>query len=217
MIATPNKDEAFVTAPNTAAPAGQPAAVTIRPATEADMDAIAAIYRHHVLHGTATFETEAPSAEDMRQRRTAILGRGLPYLVAEGADGSVIGYAYAGAYRPRPAYRNTLENSVYIKEEARGRGIGRRLLRALIEECTVLGYRQMVAVIGDSANEASIRLHRAFGFELTGTLRSVGRKHGRWLDTVLMQKALGDGDGSAPAAEQLPGDGLPGPHGQEPR
>ena len=165
------------------------------------MDAIAVIYRHHVLHGTATFETEPPTVEDMRQRRAAILERGLPYLVAEGTDGRVLGYAYAGAYRPRIAYRNTLENSVYISEEARGSGIGRRLLATLIDECTALGYRQMVAVIGDSANEASIRLHRAFGFELTGTLRSVGRKHGRWLDTVLMQKALGAGDTAAPVTE----------------
>ena len=177
------------------------AEVAVRPAQEADMDAVAAIYRHHVMHGTATFETEAPTAEEMRLRRAAILERGLPYLVAESTDGRMLGYAYVGAYRPRPAYRNTLENSVYISEEARGQGIGRRLLEALIGECIALGYRQMVAVIGDSANEASIRLHRAFGFELTGTLRSVGRKHGRWLDTVLMQKALGDGDRTAPATE----------------
>jgi L-amino acid N-acyltransferase YncA len=177
------------------------AEVAIRAATEADMDPIAAIYRHHVLHGTATFETEPPTADEMRKRRVATTERGLPYLVAEGSDGHVLGYAYVGAYRPRIAYRNTLENSVYISEEARGRGIGRSLLEALIEECTALGYRQMVAVIGDSANEASIRLHTALGFKPTGTLRSVGRKHGRWLDTVLMQKALGDGDGTAPAAE----------------
>jgi L-amino acid N-acyltransferase YncA len=165
------------------------------------MDDAVAIYRHHVLHGTATFETEAPTAEDMRQRRIAMTERGLPYLVAEDTDGRVLGYAYAGAYRPRPAYRNTLENSVYISEEARGRGIGRRLLEALIKECAALGYRQMVAVIGDSANEASIRLHKALGFQPIGTLRSVGRKHGRWLDTVLMQLALGNGDLAAPEVE----------------
>lgn len=187
--------------PNTAAPAKQPAEVTIRPAGEADMDAIAVIYRHHVLHGTATFETEAPTTEDMRQRRIDITERGLPYLVAEDTDGRVLGYAYAGAYRPRPAYRNTLENSVYIREEARGRAIGRRLLEVLIRECAALGYRQMVAVIGDSANEASIRLHRALGFEPIGILRSVGRKHGRWLDTVLMQLTLGQGDQTAPERE----------------
>ncbi|WP_019460595.1 GNAT family N-acetyltransferase [Roseomonas sp. B5] len=185
----------------TTALTNQPAEVTIRPAREADMDAVATIYRHHVLHGTATFETEAPTAEDMRQRRIAITERGLPYLVAEDTDCRVLGYAYAGAYRPRPAYRNTLENSVYISEEARGRGIGRRLLEALIQECAALGYRQMVAVIGDSANEASIRLHKAFGFQPIGTLRSVGRKHGRWLDTVLMQLALGEGDETAPEVE----------------
>nr|WP_235035333.1 GNAT family N-acetyltransferase [Roseomonas sp. 18066] len=173
----------------------------IRPATEADMGAVAAIYRHHVLHGTATFETDAPTAEDMRQRRAAIAERGLPYLVAEGSEGRVLGYAYAGAYRPRPAYRNTLENSVYISEEARGHGIGRRLLEALIQQCSDLGYRQMVVVIGDSANEVSVRLHRAVGFEHTGVLRSVGRKHGRWLDTVLMQLALGDGDTAPPVTE----------------
>ncbi|HWX49974.1 MAG TPA: GNAT family N-acetyltransferase [Roseomonas sp.] len=177
------------------------AEVTIRPATEADMDAIAAIYRHHVLHGTATFETEPPTAEEMRQRRAGIVERGLPYLVAEDTDGHVLGYAYAGAYRPRPAYRNTLENSVYISEEARGRGIGHRLLDALIQKCAALGCRQMVAVIGDSANEASIRLHKAIGFQPIGTLRSVGRKHGRWLDTVLMQLELGDGDRTDPLVE----------------
>ncbi|ONG55935.1 GNAT family N-acetyltransferase [Pseudoroseomonas deserti] len=186
---------------NTAVPAKQPAEVTVRPALDADMDAVAAIYRHHVLHGTATFETEPPTAEDMRQRRIAIAERGLPYLMAEDANGRVLGYAYAGAYRPRPAYRNTLENSVYISEEARGHGIGRRLLEALIQECAALGYRQMVAVIGDSANEASIRLHKALKFQPIGTLRSVGRKHGRWLDTVLMQLALGDGDKTSPEVE----------------
>jgi L-amino acid N-acyltransferase YncA len=175
--------------------------VRIRPSSEADMSAIATIYRHHVLHGTATFETEPPTAEEMRQRRAAITECGLPYLVAEATGGAVLGYAYAGAYRPRIAYRHTLENSVYIGEEARGQGIGRRLLEALIQECTALGYRQMVAVIGDSGNEASIRLHRTLGFELTGTLRSVGRKHGRWLDTVLMQLSLGDSDRTAPAIE----------------
>jgi phosphinothricin acetyltransferase len=186
---------------NTAIPAKQPADVAIRPAIDADMGAVAAIYRHHVLHGTATFETEPPTAEEMRQRRIAISERGLPYLVAEDRDGRVLGYAYAGAYRPRPAYRNTLENSVYISEESRGHGIGRRLLEALIKKCAALGYRQMVAVIGDSANEASIRLHKALGFQPIGTLRSVGRKHGRWLDTVLMQLALGDGDRTGPEAE----------------
>jgi L-amino acid N-acyltransferase YncA len=185
---------------NSAAPATPPAAVIIRPATEADMDAVATIYRHHVLHGTATFETEPPTTDEMRQRRAAITKRGLPYLVAEGG-GRVLGYAYAGAYRPRPAYRNTLENSVYISEEASGRGIGSRLLEALIQQCTALGYRQMVAVIGDSANEASIRLHKAFGFEPIGTLRSVGRKQGCWLDIVLMQLALGDSDRTDPAVD----------------
>lgn len=174
--------------------------LVIRPATDAGMDAVAAICAHHVLHGTGTFESEPPAPEEMRRRRAEVPGRGLPYLVAEAAGGgAVLGYAYASAYRPRAAYRNTVENSVYIRHDMVGRAIGRRLLQALIAECEALGLRQMVAVAGDSANLASIRLHEALGFRLVGALRAVGRKHGRWLDTVLLQRPLGDADATPPA------------------
>jgi len=177
------------------------AAISIRPATEGDMDAVAAIYGHYVLRGTGTFETEPPPAEEMRRRRGDVLARGLPYLVAESPDGTVMGYAYATAYRPRAAYGNTVENSVYIRQDMVGRGVGRMLLQALIAGCQGLGFRQMVAVVGDSANVASIRLHEALGFRLVGTLRSVGRKHGRWLDTVLLQLPLGEGDETPPTRD----------------
>ncbi|MBX6742140.1 MAG: N-acetyltransferase [Acetobacteraceae bacterium] len=180
-------------------PAGPLSAIRIRPSTEDDVGAIAAIYGHHVLHGTGSFETEPPEVEEMRRRRADILVRGLPYLVAEGEGGAVLGYAYASAYRPRAAYRNTVEDSVYVRHDAIGRGIGRLLLAELIARCEARGLRQMVAVVGDSANLASVRLHQAFGFRLVGTLTSVGRKHGRWLDTVLLQRPLGEGDGTAPA------------------
>lgn len=176
------------------------AVAVIRSATEADMGAVAEIYAHHVLHGTASFETEPPPLEEMRRRRADVLERGLPYLAAEAPDGTIIGYAYATAYRPRPAYRNTVENSVYVRQDMVGRGVGRALLQALIAECEGRGFRQMVAVVGDSANLASIRLHEALGFRLVGTLRSVGRKHGRWLDTVLLQRPLGDAD-ATPVAD----------------
>ncbi|MCO6416096.1 N-acetyltransferase family protein [Siccirubricoccus sp. KC 17139] len=168
--------------------------IHVRPSAEGDVGAIAAIYGHHVLHGTGSFETEPPGAEEMRRRRADILARGLPYLVAEDGDGAVLGYAYASAYRPRAAYRNTAENSVYVRHDVIGRGVGRLLLAELLTQCEALGVRQMVAVVGDSANVASVRLHEAFGFRLVGTLSSVGRKHGRWLDTVLLQRALGEGD-----------------------
>ena len=174
-------------------------AIRIRPSEERDIGAIAAIYGHHVLHGTGSFETEPPGEEEMRRRRADILARGLPYLVAEGEDGTILGYAYASAYRPRAAYRNTVENSVYVRHDIVGRGVGRLLLAELIAQCEALGARQMVAVVGDSANLASVRLHEALGFRLVGTLRSVGRKHGRWLDTVLLQRPLGEGDQTDPA------------------
>ena len=137
----------------------------------------------------------------MRRRRADILARGLPYLVAEGGDGVVLGYAYASAYRPRAAYRNTAENSVYVRHDLVGRGVGRLLLAALLARCEALGVRQMVAVVGDSANLGSVRLHEAFGFRHIGTLSAVGRKHGRWLDTVLLQRALGEGDRTDPGGE----------------
>ena len=169
----------------------------IRPSRSADMAAITAIYCHHVLHGTASFETEAPDEAEMARRRADIAGRGLPHLVLE-ETGRIRGYAYAGPYRPRAAYRDTVENSVYLAPDAIGLGFGRRLLAALIEECIALGLRQMVAVVGDSANLPSIRLHERLGFRRVGTLVSVGFKHGRWLDTVLLQRALGVGDTAPP-------------------
>lgn len=178
--------------------AGPPPTLRIRPSTDADIATIAAIYGHHVLHGTASFETEAPDIEEMRRRRADILAKGYPYIVAEDGEGGVIGYAYVSAYRPRAAYRNTVENSIYIRHDAARRGIGRLLLTELILRCEALGLRQMIAVVGDSANIASVRLHEALGFRLIGTLASVGRKHGRWLDSVLLQRALGEGDGTPP-------------------
>ncbi len=171
--------------------------VRLRDAAEEDLPAIAAIYAHHVLHGLATFEEVPPSVEELRSRRAEILGRGLPYLVAE-VDGEVVGYSYATAYRPRPAYRHTVEDSVYVRDGFQGRGVGRALLSELIERCSAGPWRQMVAVIGDSGNVASIALHRRLGFRRVGTLRGVGYKLGRWVDTVLMQRALGPGSRTAP-------------------
>jgi L-amino acid N-acyltransferase YncA len=171
-------------------------AALVRPCEDDDMDAITEIYRHAVLTGTATFEIEPPDVAEMRSRRGALLKGGYPYIVAE-ADGEILGYAYAGTYRARPAYRSTTENSVYVREGSHGRGLGRALLAATIEQAAAAGFRQMIAIIGDSANAASIGLHAALGFEHVGVLRSVGWKHGRWLDTVLMQRALGPGDTTA--------------------
>lgn len=172
-------------------------APTIRPATEDDMAAVAAIYARHVRDGTASFELDPPSVAEMCRRHAELAGRGCPYLVVE-AGGEVLGYAYAGPYRPRPAYRDTVENSVYLRPEAAGRGLGTRLLEALIAACAARGFRQMVAVVGDSGNIASIRVHERLGFRPVGVLRSVGFKHGRWLDTVLLQRALGAGDAAPP-------------------
>lgn len=171
--------------------------VHIRPVTEADFTAITEIYGHHVLHGLASFETDPPSVTEMIERWRANAVRGLPYLAAD-LDGRLAGYAYAGPYRHRPAYRFSVENSVYIAPEMTGRGIGRTLLGALIPACEQAGYRQMIAIIGDSANEASIGLHKSLEFELTGTLRGVGFKAGRWVDSVIMQRTLGDGDTTPP-------------------
>lgn len=171
--------------------------IVLRDATEADVPAIAAIYGRAVATGRASFELEPPSVEEMRSRRAALVASGHPYLVAE-IDRTIAGYAYAGPYRPRPAYANTVENSVYVREDRQGLGLGRRLLDALVAEAEARGFRQMVAVIGDSGNAASIRLHERAGFAPVGVLRAVGRKHGLWLDTVLMQRALGPGDGTPP-------------------
>ena len=170
---------------------------SIRPATAADIPAVTAIYRPAVLTGSASFEIEPPDEAEMRARWQAITAAGFPYLVAE-RGGAVCGYAYAGPYRTRPAYRFTVEDSVYVSPAHFGLGLGRALLARIIAECTAAGLRQMIAVIGDSANAASIGLHRSLGFRDAGLLRSVGFKHGRWLDGVLMQRALGEGDASLP-------------------
>jgi phosphinothricin acetyltransferase len=169
----------------------------IRPATPADIPAITRIYAHAVTHGTASFELEPPSEQDMAQRQKALLDGGFPYIVAT-IDGAVAGYAYAGAYRTRPAYRFSVEDSVYVDPAMQRRGLGRILLAALIDEAEKRGFRQMIAVIGDSAQAPSIELHRALGFEWIGPIRNVGFKHGKWLDTVLMQRTLGEGARTTP-------------------
>ena len=171
----------------------------LRPAEAADLPPITRIYGHHVATGLGSFEEVPPSLEEMARRFEAVRRQGLPYLVAEVA-GAVAGYAYAGPFRPRPAYRHTVEDSVYIDPAFAGRGLGRALVAELIEACTRLGYRQMVAVIGDSGNLGSIRLHESLGFRRAGVLVAVGFKLGRWVDSVLMQRALGEGDGRPPGA-----------------
>jgi L-amino acid N-acyltransferase YncA len=169
----------------------------VRPATPADIPAIARIYAHAVRHGTASFELEPPEEAEMTRRQRALLDGGYPYLVAE-IDGSVAGYAYAGPYRTRPAYRFSVENSIYVAPEAHRRGIGRVLLDALIAQCELRGYRLMIAVIGDSAQAPSIALHRAAGFKMVGAFEGVGYKFDRWLDSVLMQRPLGKGSSAPP-------------------
>jgi L-amino acid N-acyltransferase YncA len=161
----------------------------IRDATENDIPAVAEIYGHHVLHGLASFEEQAPDAAEMLLRYGAVRKGGFPYLVAE-VDGMVVGYSYATAYRTRSAYRHTLEDSVYVREGYGGRGIGLALLAALMERCRAGPWRQMIAVIGDSANAPSINLHRRLGFRVVGTLEAVGFKFGRWVDSVLMQREI---------------------------
>jgi phosphinothricin acetyltransferase len=173
--------------------------LAIRPATEADLPAITGIYDHAVRTGTATFELIPPDLAEMTRRFGALRDGGFPYLAAE-LDGAVVGYAYAGPYRPRPAYRFTVENSIYLAPAAHRRGIGIQLLQRLIAECEARGYRQMIAVIGDSANAGSIGVHTRAGFQMIGTHPSVGLKFGRWLDTVMMQLALGAGDTTIPEA-----------------
>lgn len=180
----------------------EPAALTLRDSTCADVPAIQAIYAYHVLHGTASFELDPPTLADMHTRREAVLAQRLPYLVAE-RDGEIVGYAYATPYRPRPAYRYTVEDSVYVKPGFAGQGIGGQLLAALVERCTAGGWRQMLAIVGDSGNAASLALHACQGFHPVGTLRSVGYKFGQWRDTVLMQRALGDGDQRDPGPAPL--------------
>jgi L-amino acid N-acyltransferase YncA len=162
-----------------------------------DLRAIHAIYSHHVLHGLASFEVEPPSLAEMQRRYTSIAAGGYPYLVADSDEG-VLGYAYAAAYRARPAYRYSVEDSIYLAPQAAGRGIGKALLQRLIDECTARGYRQMLAVIGDSANHASIGVHRACGFTLKAVLDGIGFKAGRWVDSVIMQRTLGAGQDILP-------------------
>jgi phosphinothricin acetyltransferase len=171
----------------------------IRPSQEADLPAIAAIYGHHVLHGTGTFETTAPTEAEMAARRADVLAKGLPWLVVED-EGRVLGYAYCQWFKPRPAYRFSAEDSIYLHPEAAGRGLGRQLLCALATEAEKAGLRKLIAVIGDSGNAASIGLHAALGFERAGVIRDCGWKFGRWLDIVLMEKTLGDGARTAPEA-----------------
>ena len=177
--------------------AGARPAVTIRDATPADIPIVQSIYAQHVLHGLASFEEVPPDAAEMDRRYREIVGRNLPYVVAE-SDGRVAGYAYAAPYRTRPAYRYTVEDSVYIAPDAVGRGLGRAALAEVIRRAAALGYRQMIAVIGDSGNLPSIRLHEAMGFRHSATLQSVGFKLGRWVDSVLMQLRLGVGDSVPP-------------------
>ena len=172
-------------------------AVLIRDAADADLPAITAIYAHHVRHGLASFEVAPPTVEELRSRRAAVLDSGLPYLAAE-LRGEIAGYAYASAYRARPGYRYTIEDSVYVDQGLIGLRIGSALLTALIERCEAGPWRQMLAVIGDSANAGSIALHRRLGFTHVGTFASVGFKLGRWVDTVLMQRPLGAGDHTLP-------------------
>jgi phosphinothricin acetyltransferase len=181
--------------------------LVVRRCTEQDMPEVREIYALEVLEGTASFELEPPSRADMSARFAAIDAAGLPYLVAE-QEGRIAGYAYAGLYRPRPAYRHTVEDSVYVARWARRHGVGRALLEAVIQAATDRGMRQMIAIIGDSAHTASIRLHAQVGFRLVGTLEHVGWKFGRWLDTVIMQRPLGDGAATPPGSNP--------PHAQAP-
>jgi phosphinothricin acetyltransferase len=169
----------------------------IRAASDADIPAITAIYAHAVRFGTATFEIDPPDEAEMAERFRTLAAGGFPYLVAT-TDAGVAGYAYAGPYRTRLAYRNTLEDSIYLDPVFHRRGIGRALLDRLVEESETRGFRQMIAVIGDSAQAGSVAVHRAAGFRTVGTFEGVGHKFGRWLDTVLMQRALGDGAATAP-------------------
>ena len=169
----------------------------IRSSREEDLAAITALYAHHVLHGTGTFETDPPGAQDMAARRADVLTKGLPYLVAE-EDGRVLGFAYCNWFKPRPAYRFSAEDSIYVAHDAHGRGLGRLLLDALCTQAEAAGVRKLLAVIGDSTNAGSIGVHRAAGFTHVGVMRSVGWKFGAWRDVVLMEKPLGAGDATAP-------------------
>ncbi|MFD2238690.1 GNAT family N-acetyltransferase [Aureimonas populi] len=180
-------------------------AFVLRPARSADIPAITEIYEHAVLHGTASFELTPPRETEMAARFDTLAGQGYPYIVACDTDGTVIAYAYAGPFRTRPAYRWSVEDSIYLAPAAQGRGIGTALLERLVELCEEAGFRQMIAVIGGSEHKASIRLHEKLGFRLIGVFEGSGFKFGRWLDTVLMQKSLGDGKASLPNEGAYPG------------
>lgn len=169
----------------------------IRPSRDQDVEAITAIYAHHVLHGTGTFETEPPSATDMAARRADVLSKKLPYLVAE-RDGELLGFAYCNWFKPRPAYRFSAEDSIYLANDARGQGLGSKLLDALSQAAEAVGVRKLIAVIGDSANAGSIGVHRAQGFTHVGVLKDCGWKFGAWRDVVLMEKVLGEGSSTQP-------------------
>jgi L-amino acid N-acyltransferase YncA len=171
--------------------------LTIRPSRDEDVAAITAIYAHHVRYGTGTFETEPPSVADMAARRADVLGKNLPYLVAE-EDGDVLGFAYCNWFKPRPAYRFSAEDSIYMSEAARGKGLGARLLAALSQAAEAAGIRKLIAVIGDSANAGSIGVHRSQGFTQVGVLKDCGWKFGEWRDVVLMEKVLGEGSTTQP-------------------
>ncbi len=170
----------------------------IRDSEDADLPAVAAIYAHHVRHGFGSFEEAPPALDELARRRREILSKHLPYLVASDGTGTILGYAYASPYRARSAYRFTIEDSIYIAPHAARRGIGRLLLEALIERCTRSGYRQMIAVIGDSGNDGSIGLHQSLGFVRAALLPTIGFKRGRWIDCVMMQRPLGPGSTSLP-------------------
>jgi phosphinothricin acetyltransferase len=185
------------TAPKAATP-------SVRDSEDADLPAIAAIYAYHVTHGFGSFEEVPPDLAELARRRREILGKELPYLVARDGAGSVLGYAYASPYRTRSAYRFTVEDSIYVAPRAARRGVGRLLLEALIQRCTEAGYRQMIAVIGDSGNDGSIGLHRSLGFVRAALLPSIGFKRGRWIDCVMMQRPLGSGGGTVPAEFRKP-------------
>lgn len=181
-------------------------AYVLRPAAAADLTAITAIYEEEVLTGTATYELTPPGEAQMARRFDEMTAKRYPYLVAEGEGGTVLGYAYAGGYRARPAYNWLVEDSIYLAPAARGRGVGTALLARLLEECERLGFRQMLAVIGDGGNQGSIGLHRKAGFRMIGTMPATGLKFGRWIDTVLMQRPLGEGADTIPDKSAYPGD-----------
>jgi L-amino acid N-acyltransferase YncA len=170
---------------------------TIRPSRDQDLPAITAIYGHHVLHGTGTFETDPPSETDMAARRADVLAKGLPYLVAED-EGRVLGYAYCQWFKPRPAYRFSAEDSIYLHPDAQGKGLGKELLAELERQAESAGIRKLIAVIGDSGNQGSVGVHRTLGFEPVGVIQSCGWKFGKWLDIVLMEKQIGAGDSTPP-------------------